>query len=385
MKKILFSSLLLTAFMMNVHAQNTIPTTTVNGALSVNDSLKVSRDISSSGSIKADGEVVARDTMRAQKDVIVDGSVIIKHKLTVEGNAVFKNNLKAKEGIMFDNTNGISYTHSTATNPNIFQYGSKVSGIPEACAAAPQSWANHQFGGMMQIYSTDGNGDYVPTHGLLNFQTWSGGSSIDASIGGTTLSNGSLLLNYFCGNDTYINTGSNGGVVSTGKNVEIGFPTRNAQIALNIAVPLGVTKGLSITNPALTTTNKTVFEVSSTGKTNIGTGRPLATGIAGNALLSVDGLILAKEIRVAIANTHWADYVFEKNYKLMPLKDLEVFIIKNKHLPEVPNTKEVSENGIDVTEMNAVLLKKIEELTLYTIDLKKQLDAQQKEINSIKK
>jgi hypothetical protein len=59
------------------------------------------------------------------------------------------------------------------------------------------------------------------------------------------------------------------------------------------------------------------------------------------------------------------------NYNLMPLKELEQYIKQNKHLPDVPTQDEISKNGIDVYEMNAVLLKKVKELTLYVIELEK--------------
>ena len=168
--------------------------------------------------------------------------------------------------------------------------------------------------------------------------------------------------------------------------VEIGIPNRNSQTLLNMGIPAGHTKAISVTDPLLTSTNKTVFEVSNTGKTSIGLGRPKVGGVAANAMLSVDGLILAKEVRVAVSNTtHWADYVFEKGYKLRTLNEVETYIKKYNHLPDVPSAIDVKENGIDILEMNATLLKKIEELTLYTIELKKQLDAQQKEINLINK
>ncbi|HQH58843.1 MAG TPA: hypothetical protein PLM94_01540 [Bacteroidales bacterium] len=62
------------------------------------------------------------------------------------------------------------------------------------------------------------------------------------------------------------------------------------------------------------------------------------------------------------------------NYNLMPLKELEQYILKNKHLPNVPTQDEISKDGIDVYEMNAVLLKKVEELTLYVIEQQKQID-----------
>ncbi len=387
MKKILLSSLAFAASVLGLNAQNTIPTTTVVGALSVNDSLRVSRDITASGDITSNGEVVSKDTMRAQKDVKVDGSVYIGDKLTVEGNAVFKNNLKAKDGITFTTGRGIGYIPSTPTSPNRFYYGSKVLGIPEVCAALPYPSAqvNHQFGGWMQVFSTLPNGDYDGSSGLLNFQTWSGGSSIDASVGGANAQTGTLLLNYFCGNNVSICQGSNGGIVTTGKNIEIGFPIRNTQTALNIALPTGITKAISVYNPALSSTNKTVFEVSNTGKTSIGTGRPLASGPASNAMLSVDGLILAREVKIAIASTHWADYVFNNDYKLMKLKEVEQFIKQNGHLPEVPSTKDVELNGVNVVETNAVLLKKIEELTLYLIEQNKEIESLKQEIKAIKK
>ena len=72
------------------------------------------------------------------------------------------------------------------------------------------------------------------------------------------------------------------------------------------------------------------------------------------------------------------------NYNLMPLKELEQYILKNKHLPDVPNQDEISKDGIDVYEMNAVLLKKIEELTLYVIEQQKQIVELENEIKNIK-
>jgi len=72
------------------------------------------------------------------------------------------------------------------------------------------------------------------------------------------------------------------------------------------------------------------------------------------------------------------------NYNLMPLKELEQYILKNKHLPDVPNQDEISKNGIDVYEMNAVLLKKLEELTLYVIEQQKQIVELENEIKNIK-
>lgn len=71
----------------------------------------------------------------------------------------------------------------------------------------------------------------------------------------------------------------------------------------------------------------------------------------------------------------WPDYVFKNDYKLRNLYELETFIQSNHHLPEIPSESEVKQNGVDLLEMNAALLKKVEELTLYVIDLQKQIDS----------
>ncbi|KXX71228.1 hypothetical protein [Flammeovirga sp. SJP92] len=104
--------------------------------------------------------------------------------------------------------------------------------------------------------------------------------------------------------------------------------------------------------------------------------------------LSVGGKIRAEEVKVY---TDWADYVFEENYDLRPLSDVEKHIQENGHLPDVPSAKQVKEEGINLGESDAMLLRKIEELTLYIIDqdktnklLKEELDQLKKEIKDIK-
>ena len=67
-----------------------------------------------------------------------------------------------------------------------------------------------------------------------------------------------------------------------------------------------------------------------------------------------------------------ADYVFEENYKLKDIKEIEQFIKEHGHLPDVPSGQEMQENGIDIARMNGLLLQKVEELTLYMIELKKE-------------
>ncbi len=85
--------------------------------------------------------------------------------------------------------------------------------------------------------------------------------------------------------------------------------------------------------------------------------------------LSVNGKIRAKEIKVETAN--WPDYVFEEGYQNQSLAEIEQFVRQNKHLPGVPTAKQVEQEGVELGEMNKILLKKIEELTLLLIDQNK--------------
>jgi hypothetical protein len=110
-----------------------------------------------------------------------------------------------------------------------------------------------------------------------------------------------------------------------------------------------------------------------TGKVAIGT-----TDMPGNHLLYVNGSAIATEVVVKLKSA-WPDYVFEPSYKLPSLTELEKYIITNKHLPDVPIAEAVKENGIPVGEMNALLLRKIEELTLYVIEQNKLITKLQQE------
>ena len=104
------------------------------------------------------------------------------------------------------------------------------------------------------------------------------------------------------------------------------------------------------------------------GNVMIGASVP-ATGY----LFTVDGKIMCEELKVQMSES-WPDYVFADEYKLPSLYELEKQIKLNKHLPGIPSAKEVEANGFEVGEMQANMMEKIEELTLYIIELQKQID-----------
>ncbi len=97
-----------------------------------------------------------------------------------------------------------------------------------------------------------------------------------------------------------------------------------------------------------------------------------AVSIGNGFYCSADGSLKVKSLRVTL--TDWSDFVFDDGYSLRPLGEVERYIEANRHLPDIPSAQEVEEEGVDVGEMNKLLLQKVEELTLYVIDLQKQID-----------
>ena len=126
--------------------------------------------------------------------------------------------------------------------------------------------------------------------------------------------------------------------------------------------------GLNFWNPYTSNSgfaNYRLFLQDGTGNVGIGTNNP-------EYKLDVCGTIRAKEVLIDL-NGSCPDYVFEQNYNLMSLSDLKAYIDTNKHLPEIPSAKETEENGINLSEMNMMLLKKVEELTLYILQLEERV------------
>lgn len=96
--------------------------------------------------------------------------------------------------------------------------------------------------------------------------------------------------------------------------------------------------------------------------------------------LDVNGTIRAKEIRV---ETGWADFVFDKDYKLPTLEEVKAHIEEHKHLPGIPSEKEVKENGVGLADMTTKLLQKVEELTLYSIQQQEMIQTLSKKIEEL--
>lgn len=131
-----------------------------------------------------------------------------------------------------------------------------------------------------------------------------------------------------------------------------------------------VTERVYIGNPSFNTNYLSVNLL--TGGVGIGTTAP------GSFRLAVEGKIGAREVRVT-STTPWPDYVFNQQYQLPTLQSLKAYIKKNNHLPNMPSANEVQEKGIELGNMNTRIVEKLEELTLYIIELNAKMEKLEKE------
>jgi len=133
------------------------------------------------------------------------------------------------------------------------------------------------------------------------------------------------------------------------------------------------------TQPLIFKTNGTeAFRINSSGQISIGTTDPTTYKFA------VNGDAIFTKIKVKL-NASWPDYVFNDGYKLPSLNEVEKYLHENKHLSEVPSAKNINDDGLDLGDNQSVLLKKIEELTLYIIDINKRLERLSKENNELER
>jgi hypothetical protein len=121
----------------------------------------------------------------------------------------------------------------------------------------------------------------------------------------------------------------------------------------------------------------TKLKISGNGNIGIGTTAP-------SEKLSVNGTVLCERVKV-ISDVPQSDFVFSPDYNLMDINELEEFVGAHSHLPEVPSAKEFKEKGYNLGEMDDILLRKVEELTLYIIELKKENITLKEDIESLKK
>ena len=100
------------------------------------------------------------------------------------------------------------------------------------------------------------------------------------------------------------------------------------------------------------------------------------------ARLLTDGTFITRKVRVV--QQVWGDFVFDDNYDMLSIDSLQQYVDNNNHLPNIPSEQEITDNGLDIGQMQALQMQKIEELTLYIFELNQKITEQQQEIEKLK-
>ena len=215
-------------------------------------------------------------------------------------------------------------------------------------------WTMNDGKGNMAIkLGIDGNGKYVLSNDgaaeiLWGSHSQDGFISLNAARKGTALNNVSYKISLI--------------VDSKNQAIRVGSPNNDTGGTSNTGHIIANSAGDLITN-----------------KLTSRSGTDLDIDLGNNNKLNVNGTVRSKEIVCETSN--WPDYVFEENYDLKSLAEIEDFIQTEGHLPNIPSAEEVAEDGIALAKMNALLLEKIEELTLHMIRLEKE---QAQEVSALK-
>jgi len=153
-------------------------------------------------------------------------------------------------------------------------------------------------------------------------------------------------------------------------------PVANRQLRIFLRHTTGNTSPITLGDPTVVTTTGTMLK-SQPIYGNMMSGR-LAINVTDNTkaseyTLAVGGKAIAEAVTVQLQSA-WPDYVFKKDYRLPALNELKAYIDQNQHLPEIPSAQQMAQEGQNLGEMNRLLLKKVEELTLYLIENQKQIN-----------
>ncbi len=200
-----------------------------------------------------------------------------------------------------------------------------------------------------------GNTDVVGNIVATGSGSFSGGITVGNSF--SVLANGDVSANSIT-----LGTGmsaSSSGILQVGNDIAVGL------IHISSVYGIFCGNGFQLTTNGIMTLN---------GGLNVG-GNIVTNGslrVGSGFYCDAQGNAKVKELRVTL--TDWPDFVFGEDYRLAPLTEVEEYISENGHLPQMPSAAEVEADGADLGEMNKLLLQKVEELTLYIIDLQKQLD-----------
>jgi len=196
-------------------------------------------------------------------------------------------------------------------------------------------------------------------------------------------SSGDLLLGTNSTTNITIKNGGNVGIGTSSPEAKLHISSGAIRLDAGYSLDFGGTStyilgGSPTNNLRMYTNDIERLRIDHYGNVNIGSN-------SHQTILAVNGNIQARRVKVTVLSGDWPDYVFAKDYKLKPLNEVEAFIKKNNHLPEIPSAKEMEKKGVDVGANQAMLLQKVEELTLYLIEQNKKIAALEQQVQQMKK
>ncbi|MBL7927834.1 MAG: hypothetical protein JNK61_13100, partial [Bacteroidia bacterium] len=256
-------------------------------------------------------------------------------KITGGGAVKINSSLDVRDSIIFNSQSQIGYRSAQGSTPEIMSFGKAPFQIPTSITMcnAPSLNTQFQFPGTIQLYGNSAS------NGNLSLMEigFDGASSIIDATGSAANPFNRLLLNYYCGHDVFVGNNLSGDL------------TANHNFFVNGMVGIGI------------------------DPTNLN----MATSATPYKLL-VAGKMGANEIWCSpgTVTSPWPDFVFNKDYKMLSIKELEHYLAKNSHLPGIASAKEINTlEKINLVEMQKKQYEKIEELYLYIIALKKEIDS----------
>lgn len=276
------------------------------------------------------------------------------------------NTSMGQESMYFNTTGSFNMAYGTyALNKNITGDANSALGFE---AIRNNTSGHRNIGlGSQALFSNQSGSENVAIGGRAGYSSTSGSRSIFLGFRAGEFEMNSNML--------YISNSETANPLIKGS-----FDTNYPWVKFNVKAAPG--------SPTPTTTGYLAigdFDTAPAGAGAGGLGLP-SSFTAGAYRLYVQDGILTEKLKVALRNSSdWADYVFAPDYKLAPLEEVETFIKANNHLPNVPSADEMANNGLDVSKTSAKLMEKIEELTLYMIELNKEVKALKTENEQLRK
>ncbi len=317
------------------------------------------------GDVKIDSNLTVKEDIEAKQDIKVDGNAFVSGR--IEAAEIWTPRIRSPftDKIVYigDSSVSINYGYNiiSTTTGSYFYQGINVQGLSIAPTSASGISSVATGAGSLSI------GNNIQTFGT-------GAITLGKGISGATpfINNANFTFKVGFNSDYPTLTITNSAGVGTTGNVGIGIdaPEAKLDVRVNADPQIG---GYGILTTSNVPTVKSISVIHKDPSQNID---------QENFIVFTDGRVYCREVFVKLGVL--GDFVFDEDYDLMNYNELETYLKQNKHLPGIPSEPEVIKGGLNVGEMQAKVLQKTEENTLYILDLNKRLEAKEKENELLK-